>query len=124
MNGDGQTREAQADLQRDRRLRRRLLVMLHESRGNSFGGWVSAQYLFDMTTGFAPAQERPRDDRHLVNLLRDLVSGGYATERDERERASQPFSAYYLSFRITHGGSGLITEALPPDAQIEDDRNA
>ena len=114
----------QAMLQRDRRIRRRLLSILHEARANDSGGWLSGRFIMDVVTAYLPPADRPTDDQHLLALLRDLSNKGFASERDDRDRKLQPFGLDYLSFVVRFNGSSLICESIPPDPDIEDDRIA
>lgn len=113
-----------AQKQRDRRIRRRLLAALHQMRGNESDGWATGQFLVDAVSGYVPRDEVPSDEDHALNLLRDLVNGGYAEERDDREYIQQPFGLRYMSYRVTHKGSQLWLEYLEPDPMIEDDRRS
>lgn len=108
--------------QRDRRLRRRLLRILHDCRANEEQGWITGRFAKDLIDGFAPRGERADSDQHLLAMLRDLVAGGYAEERDDREHKWQSWSLDFLSFRVTAKGNALITESVDADPIIEDDR--
>lgn len=110
-----------ATRRRDARLRHALLEMLHKSRSNEDGGWVTARFLQDVL-GYMPLSDRPDTEDQLLGLLRDLVGRGYADERDEREYQDEPFSLATLSFRISGQGVGFVAGAEPADPMIEDGR--
>jgi len=112
----------QAQLQRDRRLRHKLLAALHEARANEHGGYVSARFLVDaLSVGLGPSEGFDSSD-HALALLRDLELKGYAESRDFREYASQQRDATTVSFRVTGQGAALMNEAIEPDGDIDDDR--
>lgn len=111
-----------ANNKRDRRLRRRVLLMLNAARVRPESGWCGGQFLFDLVDGALPAGQRFEDEPHLLALLRDLISAGYAEERDDRTRESQQACLEFSSYRITSRGTALVTEAIDPDPLIEDGR--
>jgi hypothetical protein len=107
---------------RDRRLRRRLLLMLNAARVRPESGWCGGHFLFDLVDSALPNGQRFEDQDHLLALLRDLISSGYAQERDDRTRESQRASLEFTSYRITSRGTALVTEAIDPDPLVEDGR--
>ena len=111
-----------AQHKRDRRLRRRLLLMLHAVRVGPESGWCGGQFLYDVVDAALPAGQGFDGESHLVGLLRDLVSAGYAEERDDRTRQSQGACLEFTSYRITSKGTALVTEAIDPDPLVEDGR--
>lgn len=116
-----------AQLARDRRLRSRLLRMLHDTRGNDHGGWHTARYFADLLRlmpggpGEKPAAGRV-GDQLVIDLLRDLVAKGFTEERDDRDYEDQDYGADVLSFRVTAAGSSYVNQTLPPDADLPDGR--
>ena len=108
--------------QRDLRLRRRLLQVLHAARVRPEYGWVSGRFLSDLIDGVAPGGQRFEGDDHVQALLRDLVAAGHVEERDDRWKAYQPAGLDFSSYRITHQGTALIEQQLDPDPLVEDDR--
>jgi hypothetical protein len=111
-----------ADHKRDRRLRRRLLLMLNAARVRPESGWCGGQLLYDLVDTALPSGQRFEDEDHLLGLLRDLISAAYAEERDDRTRESQRASLEFTSYRITSKGTALVTEAIEPDPLVEDGR--
>ena len=111
-----------ANHKRDRRLRRRLLLLLNATRVSPESGWCGGPFLFDVVDTALPSGQRFDDEPHLLGLLRDLISAGYVQERDDRTRQSQRASLEFTSYRITSKGTALVTEAIEPDPLVEDGR--
>ena len=111
-----------ANQQRDLRLRRRILLVLHAARVRPKYGWLSGRFLYDLIDGVQPGGQRFAGDDHLTALLRDLVAAGHAEERDDRWKAYQPASLDFTSYRITHRGTALIEQQVDPDPLVADDR--
>ena len=111
-----------AEHRRDRRLRKRLLQVLHAARVRPEFGWASGRFLFDLVDGALPGGQRFDSDAHLLGLMRDLIAAGYAEERDDRTRDWERYGLDTLSFRITSHGTALVVEAADPDPLVEDDR--
>jgi hypothetical protein len=111
-----------AEHKRDRRLRRRLLMMLNAARVRPESGWCGGTFLYDLVDGALPAGQRFDDGRHLLALLRDLISSGYAEERDDRTHTGQRPGLEWSSYRITSRGTALVTEAIEADPLVEDAR--
>ncbi len=109
---------------RDKRLRRSLLSVLHGARGGERDGRVGGRTLHELAGYALPPSEQPEDEPHTLQLLRDLVRGGYATEHDVRTRKWQKFELSVLEFAITAHGAALIEEAIDPDPMIDDERIA
>ena len=111
-----------AEHKRDRRLRRRVLMMLYAARAAPQSGWCGGQFLYDLAAAALPAGQRFEDERHLLALLRDLTSGGYVEERDDRTHTWQPAGIEWTRYRITARGTALVTEALDADPLVDDAR--
>src|SRR4051794_27369227 len=112
----------QAEHRRDRRLRKRLLQVLHAARVRPEFGWASGRFVYDVVDGAAPGGQRFESDDHLLGLMRALIAAGYVEERDDRTRDWEPCGLDYVSYRITNHGSALVLEAVDPDPLVEDDR--
>lgn len=110
-----------ANIQRNRRLRRRFLSALYSSR-HSGDGWVTGRFIKDIVFRYLSRHDKAVGDDEVRGLLRDLVAKGYAEERDDRDYKHQAESIDYTSYRITGGGVSLIEESTGPDPDIEDDR--
>jgi len=111
-----------AERKRDLRLRRRLLLLMHAARVRPESGWIGGRFLVDVVDGAQPGGQQFTGDDHAVGLLRDLVAGGYAEQRDERTKRYQPEGLDFTIYRITNRGVALIEEQIDPDPLIEDDR--
>ena len=107
---------------RERRIRREMLVVINEERGNGFGGWVTARYIVEVLQSSLAQASAPDSDDHAADLLRDLVASGYAQERDDREFTSQPFRLDSWSIHVTAKGTALLAMAIEIDALIADPR--
>ena len=112
----------EADRRRDLRLRKRILQMLNAARVKPEYGWCSGRFIYDVVDGALPGGQRFEDDRHLLALLRDLISAGYVEERDDRVRTWQRHGIDWMSYRITNLGTALVDEAVDPDPLVEDSR--
>lgn len=112
----------QANRQRDRRLRRRMLSTLHLSRAMSPRGGLGGRALKDLVDGVMPGGQGFEGDRHAMELARDLVNKGLAEESRLPMRRGQAFGLDFAFFKVTAKGSGLVEETVPPDADIDDDR--
>lgn len=105
---------------RDRRIRRRLLDVLHASR--AYGdGRVSGGMLHECAQA-GPAGEQPEDEAHTLRLLRDLVLGQYAVEHDTRRYRHERLELASLAFAVTAKGAALAEEAIAADPLIHDRR--
>lgn len=111
-----------AERKRDLRLRKRLLQVLHAARVRPEQGWLSGRFLYDVVDGASPGGQSFDGDAHAAGLLRDLVSGGYADERDDRWKTYHPANLDFTSYRITHRGTALVEQRIEPDPLVEDDR--
>lgn len=112
----------QVKAQRDRRLRRKLLAVLHAARGGAGHGYVGGIFLRDLYGDQSMARERCESDDHLIQMMRDLVMKGMAEERDGRRYKHEPFGLDYLDWRITAKGVSLMEESIAPDPDIDDRR--
>lgn len=112
----------QANLKRDRRLRRRLLNTLHGARVGPLGG-LHGRKLAELVDGNSPPAQGFEGDSHAEGLLQDLVAKSLIAKEDLRKRRSQSYGLDYLLYRITAKGSSLVEETGAPDPDIEDDRN-
>lgn len=111
-----------AEHRRDKRLRKRLLQVLHAARVRPEYGWASGRFVYDVVDGALPGGEQFESDEHLLGLMRDLIAAGYVEERDDRTRGWQIFGVDWVSYRITNHGTALVIEAIDPDPLVEDDR--
>lgn len=110
-----------ARTKREQRMRRRLLTTLYGARGSDHDGWQTGRFVVDVINYVAPPMEK-LDDASAQSLLRDLVAKGYAEDRDDRLRESDPHGLDYRSYRITGRGVSLIDQTIPRDPDIQDDR--
>jgi hypothetical protein len=106
---------------RDRRLRRRLLEALYESRVSPMGG-IGGRTAVDVIDSAMPEDQRFDNDDHALALLIDLRDGGYVEMLDRRTRKLQRWCVDYMFLKITDKGSRLIREEIPVDPAIEDER--
>lgn len=112
-----------AEWQRDRRLRRRLLQVLHLARNDSPTGYLSGGVMVELINNGQPREWQIKDERHAITLLRDLVDKALATEQIVGLRSNEEeISIRNLRCRITAAGKSLLLETLPPDPDIEDGR--
>lgn len=111
-----------AKRRQEKRLRRRLLAVLDASRGHTAGGWVGGRFVFETVDAAIPQGAGFDGDGHAANLLRDLVSAGYAEIRDDRRYQWQREGLDHCSFRVTAKGTALLAEELPVDGLIDDPR--
>lgn len=107
---------------REKRLRRWLLRILYESRGNERGGRVGGRVLSDLLSYAVPPAEAPEDDQHTLRLLSDLVAAGYIDAHDTRTHRDQRFALDLMEYAITAKGAALLEEAIEPDPRIDDPR--
>jgi len=112
----------QARRTRDKRLRRSMLDLLHAARGGEHA--TSGATLHELAGYGRPAADGPEDEPHTLRLLRDLVVGGYAIEKDTRTHKHQRFSMSHMEYEITAKGVQLIEEAIDVDPLIADQRIA
>lgn len=108
----------------DAQIRRRMLTYLNSSRGNAYGGLVTGRYVLELLQMSTDQNRVPSSDDHAADLLRDLVSSGYAEERDDRESPADDFRLDTWSVRVTPRGTRLLTRHEPPDLLISDYRHA
>src|SRR5688500_14600975 len=75
---------------RDKRLRRRILMTLYIARG--FGnGRLSGRALKENAEGGMPSDQQFEDDTHAMSLIRDMILKGYVEEhKRQRRRGEQP----------------------------------
>ncbi len=111
-----------ANRKRDQRLRRRLLQVLDAAKVRPESGWVSGRFVYDVVDGALPGGQAFESDDHFTALARDLVSSGYAEERDDRRYRWQRPALDTTSYRITAKGTLLLAEELPVDGLVEDER--
>jgi hypothetical protein len=111
-----------ARVQRDMRLRRRLLEVLHAQRGNDADGWVSGRFLLDVLQGWGGIDQRFESEQHMVSLLQDLKLADLAHARDDRERVTEELTIDVRSWRIAPLGCALMEEAIPPHELVADER--
>ena len=106
---------------RDQRLRKRLLQVMDAAKVHPTSGWVSGRFVYDVIDASMPHFE---SDDHYAALVRDLIGRGYVEERDDRRWRRQPPGIDLMSYRITAKGTLLLSEDLPVDPLVEDDRRA
>jgi hypothetical protein len=112
-----------AERKRDLRLRRRILQVLHAARvGGGGQGWCGGRFLVDVIDTTLSPSQCFSDDAHASALLRDVVAGGYAEQRDDRHNKRQPAGLEMTSYRITHRGTALVEQQVEADPLVEDDR--
>ena len=111
-----------AEHKRDRRLRRRLLQVLHAARVSPQSGWAAGRFIFDIVDGALPGGQCFESDDHFAALVRDLISAGYVEERDDRRYQWQRQTIDSTSYRVTAKGTLLLVEELPVDPLVEDAR--
>ena len=70
----------QAEQKRDRRLRRRILMLMNAARVRPQSGWCGGTFLLDLVDAALPPPQKFEDADHLLALLRDLVSSAYVQE--------------------------------------------
>lgn len=114
-----------ANRARDRRLRRRLLRSLNQSRVSPTGG-IDGQTLMDLVD---PVPSRGgqggqgfEDGEHFIRLVRDLKNKQMAEIDISGMRVGQRLAPHHLHIRVTDKGSRLVNETEPPDPDIEDER--
>lgn len=106
---------------RDRRLRRKLLDVLYLSRGAPLGGLNGRPLVIATDNSMAPGLHL-EDDRHAMDLIRDLENKGLVTvERKMRPRGTS-FGPDHIVVKITDRGSQLCREAIDPDPDVHDQR--
>jgi hypothetical protein len=108
-----------AEHQRDLRLRRRMLQLMHAARVRPESGWMTGRLIVDVLEGAGSAVS---DDEHATGLLRDLVGAGLADERDDRTRRPQRPCLDLTSYRISVRGVALLEERIAPDPLVDDER--
>lgn len=113
----------EANLKRDRRLRRRLLSTLSSARAYGPTGAIGGRTLCDTVDSVMPRDQRLEDDEHAIGLLRDLELKGFAEATDTRKRRSQAFSLDVMEYRITAAGQSLLDETRAADPDVDDERN-
>jgi hypothetical protein len=111
-----------ANRERDRRLRRYLLNVLHAGRNGLNGGELGGEFLRDCVNGTLAPGQTFEDDNHVISLLRDLVNKGLAEERTLQRRRGEGFYLRHVVAKVTAKGSSLINETIPPDPDIDDER--
>src|SRR5689334_4211365 len=102
-----------ATRRRDQRLRKRLLQVMDAAKVRPESGWVSGRFIFDVVDGALPGGQEFESDDHFAALMRDLISAGYAEERDDRRYGWQRQTIDATSHRITAKGTLLLAEELP-----------
>lgn len=107
---------------RERRIRRQFLTHANAERGNASGGWVTVRFLVEVLQASTIQETAPDSDDHAADLVRDLVSAGLLTERDDREFTSEPFRLDTWSVRVTADATALLSFAADPHPLIEDPR--
>lgn len=110
-----------ADKARDRRLRRLLLLTLHNAR-NAPTGELGAQTLVDVVDASVAPDQRFEDEEHSLRLIRDLINKGLAVDRMLTRKKYERFGLRFLVMRVTDQGSRLINETLAADPDIDDER--
>ena len=111
-----------ANRRRDQRLRKRLLQVLDAAKIRPESGWIGGRFVFDVVDGALPGGQEFESDDHFAALMRDLISGAYVEERDDRLYRWQRQAIDTTSYRITAKGTLLLAEELPVDGLVEDAR--
>ncbi len=109
--------------QREARIRWQMLTVIHGSRSNSHGGWITGRGVVE-AMGYCGQDYTPDDDSHARGLLTDLVLAEYIEVQDNREDESQPYGLNHLTYKLTGKGSGFINRTEPHDALVGDGRIA
>lgn len=113
---------AEAKRERDKRLRRGILMALYNAMNNSPTGELSGRSLKDQAQTGVPFDQKFEDDVHAMGLMRYMVIKGYATERSLTRHKGEQFGLDHLAFRITSQGVELHLERRPADPDVDDDR--
>ena len=109
-----------ANIKRDQRLRAKLLQCLYGARSSPLGG-LSGRFLLDVID--SPPTQGFEDEQHARGLLQDLVAKLLVEKTDKRTRRTQVYSIDYLFFKILAKGVSLVEQTIPPDPDIDDERN-
>ena len=110
-----------AERERDKRIRRRMLFVLHEARSSPKNG-LHARLLCDVLRRSMAHGQSITDDGHAMGLIRDLVNAGYVTETRLERRRGQEHGIDTMFVQITAKGSQLWLEQIPPDPLVDDNR--
>lgn len=103
---------------RDRQLRRQMLVIA-KARDDQFGGqWVGALLLATARDQDGHAVD---DDQHAARLLDDLVGAGLLEEARKRY-PDAPYRFADRRFRMTHAGWALLRQIDDPHPLVWDSR--
>ncbi len=114
---------ATASEKRDARLRKLMLRTLFHARSTAPTGAIYGTGLMEEAESFASPGDRFEGEGHAIGLLRDLEAKGLVEVKDARTRRSQMFALSWLLCRITAKGISLKLETIPPDPDIDDERN-
>lgn len=108
--------------ERDRRIRRQILITLRIVAGLPAIREMSGRGLMEQNEQGA-ADLRVEDESHLLRLLGELVAWGLIEERDDRKRKSAGgLGLSNLMYRIGGDGLALLSENRAPHAGVWDDR--
>lgn len=107
---------------RDRKLRRLMLNALVFASKHAPAKQIAALTLVEHVNGFVTDSQQVEDDAHGIDLIRYLVSHGYAEERVVNLRKGEQFGLRHLVVTITARGRDLWEENIPADPGIDDDR--
>jgi hypothetical protein len=115
-----------AQRERDKRLRRLLLMAMDSAKAMGPTGELNGITLRDVVVAGLPDAEQFEDDTHCIALIRELVGKGMAQERRRTLRRGERFGLVHMQLKITDRGAGLLRERpdIPQDPDIDDERIA
>jgi hypothetical protein len=108
---------------RDKKLRKRLLMVLHSALNQSPTGELSGPGAMDLAALGAYGDQGFEDEAHALRLARELVNKGLITERIIGLVRGERFDLRHTAYRITDKGSSLFLETAPPDPDVDDRRH-
>jgi hypothetical protein len=111
-----------AKLERDKRLRRKILWTLRIVMGVNGSMEAGGRFILDQVNGIMPPGQQIEDDEHAVRLLRELKQYGLVEERDARKRKEQRFGLDWLQYKISGEGLALLNESRAPHPEVWDER--
>lgn len=108
---------------RDERFRRAALRAMHECRRQSLR--ASGDTVIAAANGVMSFDQKIEDEREALQLVRDLVALGLASETtaELRRRGESPRPRHF-AFEISDKGVQLIIEAIDPVPGVWDERIA
>lgn len=106
------------ELARDRRIRSKILTVLYFARQAFSGAGMNGRTVrknLDVNRDF-----KTKSDVHCLGLIRDLVSGGYAQEKDIRASRADENTLDGFEYQITLKGVSLWNQEIPKDPSIDE----